>query len=97
MARILEFTQQNDGKHTATFTSCGGLMLLQVRRRTEGLLYIEAGAEEGRLTFFRNEGLRKDALCKLKLPVGVVVRVVSHTSVDYAAIVGNDTEDNNPE
>lgn len=88
MARILEFTQQNDGNHTATFTSCGGLMLLQVRRRAEGLLYIEAGAEEGRLAFFRSEGLRKDALCKLNLPAGTVVRVVSHTPVDYAAIIG---------
>ncbi len=90
MEKTLEFTQYGGGRYTCTFTAAGGKSLIQVIRQKQGLIYIEAGADTEHLTYLESAGRFKDVLCEIEVPAETVVRVVSHTPVEYAAYMAGE-------
>ena len=90
MEKTLEFTQYGGGRYACTFTAAGGKSLIQVIRQKQGLIYIEAGADTEHLTYLESAGRFKDVLCEIEVPAETVVRVVSHTPVEYAAYMAGE-------
>jgi hypothetical protein len=86
MVTTLTFQEQADGKYAASFTASGTNTLVQVQRVSKGYFRVTAGCDAEHQTVIVKEE-SPDVVCRLCLPEGTVVRVVSDTLPSYGKVI----------